>query len=153
MAVVRKVESPVIAPAVVPLPALTAQVVGTVVPWTAQPPRIDVPVLAIVVVAVVKALERFTAKPLPALRVMEPSETEVRPLVDPWTVSVPPPARVRPPKVTAVLLPVAAVRPVMIKEPDPIVKAVLAGKISVFGPVASERVSVIPPWLIVVEPV
>ncbi len=46
----------VIAPAVDPLPALTAQLVAELAPATAQPPRIDVPVLAVVVEVKPRAL-------------------------------------------------------------------------------------------------
>ena len=149
--VARKVPNPVIAPAVVPLPALTAQVVGTVAPCTAQPPRMDVPVLAVVVVVEpVGLVPTLTARVVPAARVMAP-RLMVTAGVVPAVVIVAPPARVVLLKFWALML-VVLTWPVTLSVPEPKVSAV-AGRMSertLSGVVVKFSRSV--PWLIVVEP-
>ena len=111
--------------------------------------------LVVVVPTVRNALKpvMFNAPPLPAVRLRAPRERAVRPEVEPAIVIMPPPFSVVPLKVGTLLLPVAAVRPVMVRVPEPRVNAVLAGRMLLIGPVVDERLIESPPWLRVVEPV
>ena len=75
-------------PAVTPLPALTAQLFPP--PKTAHPPKIDVPVFAVMVL-IVPVLAKFTA--LPALRVIAPRAIVWTPVPVRVLVTLPTPLR------------------------------------------------------------
>ena len=142
-----------IAPAVVPLPPLTAQVVAAVAPETAQPPRMEVPVLAVVVEVKPRALGEVpsrTAKPVPAGRVIAPRVIWAYGVV-PVVIKLAAPANVSEVKFWTLY----ELEPSKVKVALPMVSA-LTGKILAVRPLGtpeSENQSRRLPSLIVVEPV
>ena len=138
---------PVTAPATEPVPALTAQVVGTVAPCTAQPPRMEVAALAVeVVMKPVGEVPTRSDIVEPAPRVIAP-RFRVAAGVVPVMATAAPPASVTPLKDWAL----GNVEPVRLSVPDPMVRAV-AGRMSSNGAPAAVKFRVRVPWLIVVEP-
>ena len=128
-------------PATVPLPALTAQLFP--LPKVAQPPRIDVPVFAVMVLIV--PLPEKSAAP-PVVRVIAPNVTTMVPPAPMVELTAPTPLIVVPENVCVF---VPAANPVAARLP-PFRMRPVAGRM--FVPPTVEKFSAILPPLILVDP-